>query len=97
MVFVAVSVRPGSFLFSRGGTQLFSGAGTLAFAIRSGVNLILLLARIQRVRGMSRFVRDIHFYAILIVFVQKDAYFADINMPSLALSVSAPCLVCPGP
>jgi hypothetical protein len=35
----------------------FSGAGTLAFAIRSGVNLILLLARIQRVRKMSRSVK----------------------------------------
>ena len=35
----------------------FSGAGTLAFAIRSGVNLILLLARIQRVRKMPRFVQ----------------------------------------
>lgn len=33
-----------------------SGAGTLAFAIRSGVNLILLLARIQRVRNVPRFV-----------------------------------------
>ena len=33
------------------------GAGTLAFAIRSGVNLILLLARIQRARKMSRFVQ----------------------------------------
>lgn len=30
-----------------------SGAGTLAFAIRSGVNLILLLARIQRARNVS--------------------------------------------
>jgi hypothetical protein len=30
------------------------GAGTLAFAIRSGVNLILLLARIQRARNVPR-------------------------------------------
>lgn len=29
--------------------SFFSGAGTLAFAIRSGVNLILLLARIRKV------------------------------------------------
>ena len=57
MVFVGVSVRPSSFLVSRGGAHLFSGAGTLAFAIRSGVNLILFLARIQRVREMSRFVQ----------------------------------------
>jgi len=34
-----------------------SGAGTLAFAIRSGVNLILLLARIQRARNVPRFVK----------------------------------------
>ena len=57
MAFVGVSVRPSSFLVSRGGIHLFSGAGTLAFAIRSGVNLILLLARIQRIREVPRFVQ----------------------------------------
>jgi hypothetical protein len=36
-----------------------SGAGTLAFAIRSGINLILLLARTQRARNVSRSVRRV--------------------------------------
>ena len=45
------------FPVSRGGIHLFSGAGTLAFAIRSGVDLILLLARIQRIREVPRFVQ----------------------------------------
>ena len=35
----------------------YPGAGTLAFTIRSGVNLILLLARIQRARKVPRSVQ----------------------------------------
>jgi hypothetical protein len=60
-----------------------SGAGTLAFAIRSGVNLILLLARIQRARtrtrNVSRLVRRVGArtpHVELIAFVQEDACFA---------------------
>jgi hypothetical protein len=34
--------------------SLFAGAGTLAFAIRSGVNLILLFARVRGFRQVSR-------------------------------------------
>jgi hypothetical protein len=59
-----------------------SGAGTLAFAIRSGVNLILLLARIQRARNVSRFVptgREVlerHTFELIAFAVQEDACFA---------------------
>ena len=59
MVFVGVFVRPSSFAPSRfraNECPFVPGAGTLAFAIRSGVNLILLLARIQRIRNVPRFV-----------------------------------------
>jgi len=57
MSFVGVSVRPSSFLISRGGTHIFLGAGTIALAIRSGVSLILLLPRIQRIREVPSFVQ----------------------------------------
>jgi len=59
-----------SFLF-------FPGAGTLAFAIRSGVNFILLLARIQRIRKVPRFVENgLSAIISLIIFEQKNADFA---------------------
>lgn len=52
--FVGVSVRHPLFLVFGVELHLFSGAGTLAFAIRSGVNLILLLARVQGFRQVPR-------------------------------------------
>jgi hypothetical protein len=61
MAFVAVFVRPSlcsflNFMLKCECYTLIPGAGTLAFAIRSGINLILLLARIQRALKVPRFV-----------------------------------------
>jgi hypothetical protein len=56
-VFVGVFVRRLLFLVLKAELHIFSGAGTLAFAIRSGVNLILLLARVQGFRKVPRCVQ----------------------------------------
>ena len=55
--FVGVFVRLPFFPVSNVELHVFPGAGTLAFAIRSGVNLILLLARIQGARQVPRCVQ----------------------------------------
>ena len=101
-VFVRPSPFPG-FELNAENALFVSGAGTLAFAIRSGVNLILPMARIQRARNVSRFVPtrtgrpvlERHTRFELIAFRAGGRVFRSCCMRSLAkiLSVSVLCSV----
>ena len=98
-VFVAGFVR----LLFRGFSQLdvVPGAGTLAFAIRSGVNLILLLARIQGASKMPRIVQgssvgySLECHADRRVHAGKRVFrLCNMRSSEQTLSVSVPCSVC---